>query len=152
MLLLVKFQPKARKDGFISNVAVDTGRNFNVHKTFRRRPGQTFCQSTCCVYGRISKNQSFFQRKPFGLTFNSFFQQRTNMREASYYQKYTKPFEPSVYHAKFRNSSTRARAITGERLEKVGWIESHNCHKRLIKYQKNPVVINNRSLCSKRSS
>ena len=29
---------------------------------------------------------------------------------------------------------------------------SHNCHKRLIKYQKNPVVINNRSLCSKRSS
>ena len=44
------------------------------------------------------------------------------------------------------------QSITGERLEKVGWIESHNCHKRLIKYQKNPVVINNRSLCSKRSS
>ena len=86
MLLLVKFQPKARKDGFTSNVAVDTGRNFNVHKTFRRRPGQTFCQFTCCVYGRISKNQSFFQRKPFGLTFNSFFQQRANMREAFYYQ------------------------------------------------------------------
>ena len=28
------------------------------------------------------------------------------------------------------------RAITEGRLDKMGWIESHNYHKRLIKYQK----------------
>ena len=100
-------------------------------------------QFTSCVYGRIFQYQSLFQRKPFGMTFNSHFQQRTNMREASYYPKYTKPFEPSIYQAKFRNSSLTARAITGERLGKVGWIESHNCHKRLMKYKKkaSPLII-----------
>ena len=52
------------------------------------------------------------------------------------YQKYAKPFEPSVYHTKFRNTSTSAQAITGGRLDKVGWIESHNYHKRQVKYRK----------------
>ena len=63
------------------------------------------------------------------------------MGEVFYYQKYVKPFELSVYHTKFRNTSTAARAITGRRLDKVGWIESHNCHKCLIKYRKPSTLI-----------
>ena len=64
-----------------------------------------------------------------------------NLVEAFYYQKYAKPFEPSLYHIKFRNTSTAVRAITGGRLHKVGWIESHNYHKRLIKYRKPSTLI-----------
>ena len=63
------------------------------------------------------------------------------MREAFYYLTYAKLFETSVYHAKFRNSMTEAQAITGERLNKVGWIESHNYHKCLITYQKPSTLI-----------
>ena len=86
----------------------------------------------------------FFQRKPFGLlslSFISLFQQRTNMGEVFYYQKYAKPFESSVYHTKLRNISTAARAITGGRLDKVGRIESHNYHKRQVKYRKSSTLI-----------
>ena len=75
------------------------------------------------------------------MSFSLLFQQRTNMREAFYYQKYAKPFEPSVYHAKFRNTSKAAQAITGGRLDNVCWIEPHNYHKRLIKYQKPSTLI-----------
>ena len=63
------------------------------------------------------------------------------MREAFYYHKYAKPFEPSVYNAKFRNSLTAAQAITGGRFDKVGWIESHNYHKYMIKYRKPSALI-----------
>ena len=63
------------------------------------------------------------------------------MREAFYYQKSPKPFEPSVYHAKFRNTLTAEQAITGGRLDNVYWIEPHNYHKRLIKYQKPSTLI-----------
>ena len=31
--------------------------------------------------------------------------------------------------------------ITGARFDKVGWIKPHNCHKRLIKYQKPSTLI-----------
>ena len=87
---------------------------------------------------------TLFQRKPLGLlslSFSSLFQQRTNMGEAFYYQKYAKTFEPSIYHTKFRNTSSAAQAITGGRLDKVGWIESHNYHTRLIKYRKPSTII-----------
>ena len=47
----------------------------------------------------------------------------------------------SVYYTKFRNTSTAAQAITGGRLDKVGWIESHNYHKRLIKHRKPSMLI-----------
>ena len=63
------------------------------------------------------------------------------MGEAFYYQKYAKTFEPSIYHTKFRNTSSAAQAITGGRLDKVGWIESHNYHTRLIKYRKPSTII-----------
>ena len=63
------------------------------------------------------------------------------MREAFYYQKYAKPFEPSVYHPKFRNSLTVAQAITGGRFDKVDWTESHNYHKHMTKYQKPSTLI-----------
>ena len=63
------------------------------------------------------------------------------MREASYYQKHTKPFEPSIYQVKFTNSSTTAWVTTGGRLDKVSWIESHSYRKRLIKYQKQLTLI-----------
>ena len=63
------------------------------------------------------------------------------MREAFHYQKYAKPFEPSVYHAKFRNSLTAAQAITGGRFDKVGWIESlSQTHDKIPK----AININNR--------
>ena len=85
---------------------------------------------------------NFFSKKTIWITsFSSLFQQRTDMGEVFYYQKYVKPFELSVYHTKFRNTSTAARAITGRRLDKVGWIESHNCHKCLIKYRKPSTLI-----------
>ena len=93
----------------------------------------------------ISLNiQLFFKKKPFGvlaLSLSSLFQQRTDMGEVFYYEKYVKPFELSVYHTKFRNTSTAARAITERRLDKVGWIESHNYHKCLIKYRKPSTLI-----------
>ena len=41
-----------------------------------------------------------------------------------------------LYHMEFRNTLTAAQAIIGKRLDKVGWIESHNYHKCLIKYRK----------------
>ena len=63
------------------------------------------------------------------------------MGEAFYYHKYAKPFETSVYHAKFRDSLTAVQAITGGRLGNVGWIESHNYHKRLIKHRKPTTLI-----------
>ena len=47
----------------------------------------------------------------------------------------------SVYYIKFRNTSTAAQAITGGRFDKVGWIESHNYHKRLIKHRKPSMLI-----------
>ena len=47
----------------------------------------------------------------------------------------------SVYYTKFRNTSTAAQTITGGRLDKVGWIESHNYHKRLIKHRKPSMLI-----------
>ena len=87
---------------------------------------------------------NFFHRKPFGslsLSFGLLFHQRTNMREAFYYQKYAKPFEPSIYHMKFRNTLTVTQAITERRLNKEAWIESHNYHKRLIKYRKPSTMI-----------
>ena len=82
---------------------------------------------------------TFFQRKSFRIySFNLslFFQQRTTMRGACYCQKYTKLLESSAHHTKFRNSSPMAQAITAGKLYILNWIESHNYHKRLIKYQK----------------
>ena len=55
-------------------------------------------------------------------------------------------FEPRVYHTKFRNTSTEAQAVTGGRLDKGGWIESHNYHKRLIKYRKPSTLITGDSI------
>ena len=85
---------------------------------------------------------NFFLKKTFGLhslSFSSLYQKTTNMKEASYYQKYAKPSGSSIY-TKFRNSSAKARVITGGALDKVGQIESHNYHQRLIKYQ-NPSTL-----------
>ena len=47
----------------------------------------------------------------------------------------------SIYHTKFRNLSATARAITGGMLDNVGCIESHNYHKRLMKYEKPSILI-----------
>ena len=47
--------------------------------------------------------------------------------------KYAELLEPGIYNTKFRNSYAAARVVTGGRLDKVAWTESHNYHKSLIK-------------------
>ena len=58
------------------------------------------------------------------------------MRGAPYYQMYTKRLKLGIYHTKFGNSLATASAIAGGRLDKVGWIKSHNYRKHFIKYRK----------------
>ena len=82
---------------------------------------------------------TFFRRKPFGLlswVSVHFLNKELTWGKPSTNRSMQNHLNQGSYHMEFRNTLTAAQAITGKRLDKVGWIESHNYHKCLIKYWK----------------
>ena len=103
---------------------------------FRRE--KTVLQLTFHLISNVFSNKTIWTTIfEFQFTFST----KNEHGEAFYSQKYAKPFEPSIYHTKFISTSTTVQAISGGSLNKVGWIESENYHKHLIKYQKPSTLI-----------
>ena len=65
-----------------------------------------------------------------------FFNKKLTWQKPFTIKKYRKPHKSNIRQTKIRNLLATTQGITGGRLDKVGWIESYNYHKHLVKYQK----------------
>ena len=70
-----------------------------------------------------------------------FFNKKLTWEKPFTIKTYRKPCKSNICQTKIRNLLATTQGITGGRLEKVGWTESFNYHKHLIKDQKPLILI-----------